>query len=93
MRYANARDIFPEELVETIQRYVDGEYIYIPRREDNKKGWGYRTDSRQVLSERNQRIYNEYCVGASVRQLAETYYLSIKSIQRIVLQMKRKHPH
>ena len=32
MRYIKAEDILPEEIVELIQQYVDGETIYIPAR-------------------------------------------------------------
>lgn len=33
MKYKNALSILPEELIETIQQYVQGEYIYIPIRD------------------------------------------------------------
>ena len=50
MRYRKATEILPEELVEAIQKYMDGGYVYIPRKEENKKKWG-RGD---LLSERTQ---------------------------------------
>ena len=37
MRYQKANEILPEELVELIQKYVDGEYVYIPRKQENKR--------------------------------------------------------
>lgn len=40
MRYQKANEILPVELVELIQDYIDGEYVYIPRKQENKKGWG-----------------------------------------------------
>lgn len=30
MKYQNASGILPKELIETIQQYVQGKYIYIP---------------------------------------------------------------
>ena len=30
MRYRNAGDLLPEALVKELQRYVQGEYLYIP---------------------------------------------------------------
>lgn len=39
MSYKKAIHILPEELLELIQEYVDGEYIYIPRKSNNKKEW------------------------------------------------------
>ena len=47
MRYHRAQDIFPAELLLEIQKYVDGEYIYIPKLETNKKAWGENTLSKQ----------------------------------------------
>ncbi|SFC87900.1 hypothetical protein [Clostridium uliginosum] len=40
MSYASAREIFPEDILKIIQQYVDGECIYIPRKEENKMAWG-----------------------------------------------------
>ena len=37
MSYKKITDILPVELIESIQEYVDGKYIYIPRKEKNKK--------------------------------------------------------
>lgn len=37
MSYKKAIHILPEELLELIQEYVDGECIYIPRKSNNKK--------------------------------------------------------
>ena len=39
MAYRNAQEIFPEGLLKQIQRYVSGENIYVPAREE-KKAWG-----------------------------------------------------
>ena len=39
MGYRNAQEIFPEGLLKQIQRYVSGETIYIPAR-DERKAWG-----------------------------------------------------
>lgn len=32
MSYIKAADVLPQEIIETIQGYIDGEYIYIPRK-------------------------------------------------------------
>lgn len=39
MKYVKAIDVLPQEIIEIIQNYVDGEYLYIPRKNDNKKSW------------------------------------------------------
>jgi len=89
MSYAKARDIFPNEILEIIQNYVEGEYIYIPKKEENKMAWGEITQSKEELLIRNHKIYENYLVGISIQTLSERYYLSPKSIQRIVLQKKK----
>ncbi|MFT9493515.1 CD3324 family protein [Anaerosolibacter sp.] len=89
MSYANARDIFPNEILEIIQNYVEGEYIYIPKKEENKIAWGELSNSKNELLKRNTSIYEDYLKGMRTHSLSEKYYLSPKTIQRIILE-KRK---
>lgn len=90
MRYQKANEILPEDLVELIQSYIDGEYVYIPRKEENRKRWGEASRAREELRIRNIEIFRRYGQGISVKELAHEYYLSEKSIQRIVLQEKKR---
>ena len=30
MKYKNAKNIFPDDILEELQKYVQGEYVYIP---------------------------------------------------------------
>lgn len=89
MSYANARDIFPENILEIIQQYIDGEYIYIPRKEENKMAWGEATRCKAELLIRNERIYEDYLSGESLQSLSERYFLSPKTIQRIISEKRR----
>lgn len=86
MSYIKATHILPPELVAQIQEYVDGEYIYIPRMSGNKKAWGERTYIREELECRNRQIYQEFQSGTKKDILAQKYFLSLKSIQRIIRQ-------
>lgn len=90
MRYQKANEILPAELVELIQNYIDGEYVYIPRKQENKKSWGETSRVREELRARDIEIFVQYSQGLGVRELAEKYFLSEKSIQRIVLQEKKR---
>ncbi|MCS4471596.1 CD3324 family protein [Clostridium botulinum] len=81
---SNSADVLPEELLELIQNYIDGEYIYIPRKECNRKTWGENTESKRKISIRNSRIYKKCKESISVKVLSEMYYLSPKSIKRII---------
>lgn len=89
MSYSNARDIFPDEILEIIQNYVDGEYIYIPKKDENKIAWGELTKTKNELLNRNAKIYADYLKGMSTRSLSERYFLSPKTIQRIILEEKK----
>ncbi|HJB25086.1 MAG TPA: hypothetical protein H9662_00530 [Firmicutes bacterium] len=90
MRYHRAQDIFPAELLLEIQKYVDGEYIYIPKLETNKKAWGENTLSKKETCTRNSAIYRDYQSGMGTLALSNKYFLSQKSIQRILAQEKKK---
>ena len=84
MRYIKAEDILPEEVVELIQQYVDGETIYIPRKAENRLAWGCKTNYKTELRQRNARICQEYASGVSVCELSSRHHLSEKSIRRIL---------
>ena len=40
MKYEKAQNILPHGIIQLIQKYTDGGYIYIPRKNENKKSWG-----------------------------------------------------
>ena len=89
MGYRKAAEILPAEVIELIQQYVDGESIYIPRKEEHRQEWGAGTKIRQELSDRDAQIFAEYEAGRRVAELAERYCLSDKSIQRIIRNIKQ----
>ena len=89
MRYQKANEILPEHLVELIQKSIDGGYVYIPRKQENRKNWGESSRAKEELRRRNKEIFTKYRQGMGVKSLAEQYFLSEKSIQRIVLQEKK----
>ncbi len=89
MSYKNATELLPEELLELVQQYIDGEYIYIPRKSGEQRPWGANTVIREELATRNASIFEEYQRGRGMNQIADDYYLSTKSVQRIILHQKR----
>jgi Mor family transcriptional regulator len=88
MRYQNAGKLLPEALLKEVQRYAAGEILYVPVPERKRRGGG--EIYRQELAERNSSIGRDWRKGISVAALAERYYLSKKSIQRILRNEKRK---
>ncbi|NMM64893.1 hypothetical protein HBE96_20055 [Clostridium sp. P21] len=84
MKHVKAQDVLPEEIVKIIQEYVDGEYLYIPRKIGNHKTWGEKSGIKSSLKLRNNEIYKKYINGATIDELTQEYYLSEKSIRRII---------
>ena len=83
MSYVNATDVLPRFLVEEIQKYVDGQLLYVPRRNENSLSWGEKNGTKEKLAERNQKIVNGYYSGLNIEALSKEYYLSEKRIQGI----------
>ncbi|WP_322175069.1 CD3324 family protein [Acutalibacter caecimuris] len=92
MRYVRAQDVLPPELLGQLQQYVDGAYLYIPRKQENRLAWGERTHSKQETAARNQEIYRRAQAGEAIPQLAQAYYLTEKSVRRII-SAERKARH
>ena len=84
MSYIKAEEILPEELIRQIQEYVDGVYIYIPRKPGTRHKWGQETAYKAELKARNDRIRSDHAAGAAVSALSRKYHLSEKSIRRIL---------
>ena len=88
MGYKNAIFVLPDNLIMAIQKHIDGEYLYIPRKVENKKAWGDLKNSRQLYAERNATIFKKYERGMPVEELANEYCLSPKTIYKILSMMK-----
>ena len=89
MGYHKAGDILPTSLLTAIQEYVDGEYIYVPRKLCNKKAWGDVTRSKEITRKRNMEIYQNYLNGVNVIQLTAKYCLSDKAVYKVIALMKK----
>ncbi len=88
MSYIKAEEILPEEVLAIVQEYVDGQMLYIPRKPEHKRRWGACTGTKQSLELRNTNIYAKFQDGASAKDLAEEYFLTEKSVQRIIRNFK-----
>ena len=56
MKYIKANSILPISLIEELQNYIQGGYIYIPSRNENKKGWGELSGYKREIEKRNKKI-------------------------------------
>lgn len=85
MKYINAAEILPEELLHEIQRYIDGDILYIPKA-SRKKEWGMDSGSKRYYMERNREIKRLYQSGVSIEQLEKQYGLACSTIRKIMYQ-------
>lgn len=79
MKYVNAAEILPDKLLKELQRYIEGEVLYIPKA-SSKKGWGTASGSRLFYEERNKEIKRLYKAGYSIDVLMERYNLANSTI-------------
>ncbi|QRG66701.1 CD3324 family protein [Brevibacillus choshinensis] len=84
MKYVNATAILPEALIEEIQKYVQGETIYIPKPETTYQKWGTRSGTRKMIDDRNRAMKASFKRGVSIDQLAIDHCLSVETIKKIV---------
>ena len=75
MRYMKAGDVLPPDLIDKIQSYIDGEYLYIPRRASTANPGGAANGRRAQTQERNRRRSADAICGASpsVNCLSSTF--------------------
>ncbi|MFB9324503.1 CD3324 family protein [Paenibacillus aurantiacus] len=87
MKYENASDVLPVELLKELQKYAAGKLLYIPTGEE-KKAWGESSGYRDQLQRRNLMIRNKYAHGVTISELADEYYLSLDSVKKIIYSKK-----
>nr|WP_312985883.1 helix-turn-helix domain-containing protein [Clostridioides sp.] len=83
MKYINAADVLPKELLNEILNYVNGELLYIPSSGEKQK-WGEKSGSRDYYKKRNSEIINQYKNGVSITDIAKKFSLSYDSVRKIV---------
>lgn len=89
MKYVNANEILPEQLLSMIQKHYQGGYLYIPKRNCHEEK--QQTDYKIELEKRNQHIYLKHLEGRTNEQLGKIYHLSESSIRRIILKEKKSY--
>lgn len=88
MKYVKATAILPEKLLVEIQKYIQGETIYIPKPKTTYQKWGSRSGGRKLIDDRNIAIKHAFKNGKTIHQLADDYFLSIETIKKIVYSSK-----
>lgn len=83
MKYVNAKDVMPPELLCEVRKYAAGKLVYVPSDED-KKPWGEASGARADYAERNLKIKARYGSGEDALLLAEEFYISPETVKKIV---------
>ncbi|MDP4090646.1 MAG: CD3324 family protein [Bacillota bacterium] len=90
MGYKNGKEVLPAELLKELQKYIQGELIYIPTLVEGRKGWGESNGTREYIRERNFEIYSLYKEGFTTYELMCKYNLSEDSIRKIVCKLNKE---
>lgn len=90
MQYKNGKEVLPDSLLKELQKYIQGELIYVPKQASQRVGWGESNGSRQIIRQRNEEIFRLYREGHTLEELEEAYHLSVESIRKIVSQTRHR---
>ena len=88
MSYINAAKILPKELLIEVQKYIQGETLYIPAQQSTRKKWGSVSGIQKQLSQRNLSIKEDYKSGICMQEISEKYFLSVETIKKIIYTKK-----
>ena len=81
MSYKNAKDVLPDELIREIQKYIDGDLLYIPTKSE-KTEWGIRSGARQKYAvEKN----NRYETLDSYKKVLSTGIISVDAAENLIV--------
>ena len=89
MKYVNAKEVLPPEILALVQKHTCGALIYVPKKDEEKIGWGQNSGARAQVLLRNRNIMEAYRNGASIYELMNDYCLSEASIRKIIYSKER----
>jgi Mor family transcriptional regulator len=90
--YRNATEILPKDLLAEIQKYVQGEQLYIPNAGTDRAGWGTKNGTRTMLAQRDREIRARKEQGQSIEELADAFGLSLDRVRKIVYRRAPSSP-
>ena len=89
MKYVNAKDILPENILKQLQTYAAGTLLYVPK-EGEEKSWGEVSGYRTYLLKRNRMILNFFQYGVSLDEISNAFGLSKGTVKKIVYNKKHR---
>ena len=90
MNYKNGKEILPYSLLAQLQEYIQGEIIYIPKKEKARAPWGTINGTREIMIQRNEAIFYQYKDGVGIETLIRKYCLSEDSIKKIITKERKE---
>ena len=83
MKYRNAAEVLPLQLLQELQRYAAGQLLYIPA--GQRREWGAGTGANRFYARRNTEIRGKYFGGKmALPALCEEYCLSEEAVRTIL---------
>ncbi|RHP34618.1 CD3324 family protein [Lachnotalea sp. AF33-28] len=84
MKYRNASEILPDNLLKELQKYASGEILYVPSDKRRKK-WGEDTGALHFYEQRNEAIRHKYFhLKIPIEKICEEYSLSDETVRKIL---------
>jgi Mor family transcriptional regulator len=88
MSYLNGKKVLPDEVLIVVQKYVEGELLYIPKKCSGRTAWGKKNGTRKEFDERNLEIYKLYKSGLQINDLMNKYRLTRSSISKVIKKVR-----
>lgn len=82
MKYRNAAELLPPQLLQELQRYAQGEFFYVPK--VKRESWGEGTGAKAFFSKRDKAIRSEFSRGVKLEKLSEDYFISEDAVKKII---------
>ena len=82
MKYGNATELLPSQLLQELQKYAQGKTIYVPK--VKREPWGESTGAKTFYSRRNADVRKQFSLGASLERLGDEYFISEDAVKKIV---------
>jgi RimJ/RimL family protein N-acetyltransferase len=82
MKYRNATELLPLQLLQELQEYMQGETIYVPK--VKRKSWGEGTGAKLFYSKRDADVRKHYSHGVNLNKLSEEYFISEDAVKKII---------
>ena len=82
MKYRNAAELLPPQLLQELQKYAQGETFYVPK--VKRESWGAGTGAKSFFSRRDSDIRNQFSRGIGLEKLSEEHFISEDAVKKIV---------